>query len=63
MTPNRAMNHVVEAVAVSDGAQDRARSELEALVRIPSISADPARTGDVVTSAEATADLLRAHGL
>src|SRR5260221_6845625 len=51
------------AVTAVDAAQDRARAELEALVRIPSISADPDRRGDVVASAEATADLLRAHGL
>lgn len=51
------------AVAVSAGAKDQARAELEALVRIPSISADPARSADVVASAEATAELLTAHGL
>jgi acetylornithine deacetylase/succinyl-diaminopimelate desuccinylase-like protein len=38
------------------------RSDLEALVRIPSVSADPARTDDVRRSAEATAELFRAEG-
>ena len=32
-------------------------------MRIPSISADPDRRADVQASAEATAELLRAHGL
>ena len=32
-------------------------------MRIPSISADPARRADVQASADATAELLRAHGL
>ena len=38
------------------------RADLEALVRIPSVSADPARKADVERSAEATADLFRAEG-
>jgi acetylornithine deacetylase/succinyl-diaminopimelate desuccinylase-like protein len=38
------------------------RADLEALVRIPSVSADPARAEDVRRSAEATADLFRAEG-
>ncbi len=38
------------------------RADLEALVRIPSVSADPARADDVQRSAEATADLFRAEG-
>ena len=54
--------------ALDDGGRARsgrarrtqARAELEALVRIPSISADPARRADVRASAEATAELLRA---
>jgi len=54
---------VDDAVAAVDAGQDRARAELEALVRIPSISADPDHRDDVHSSAEATADLLRAHGL
>src|SRR4029077_13655555 len=55
-----AVADAVEAVAAR---QETARAELEDLVRIPSISADPDRRGDVQASAEATADLLRAHGL
>jgi acetylornithine deacetylase/succinyl-diaminopimelate desuccinylase-like protein len=54
---------VEAAAAAVDAAQGAARAELEALVRIPSISADPARKADVQASADATADLLRAHGL
>lgn len=38
------------------------RSDLEDLVRIPSVSADPDRAGEVWRSAEAVADLLRAEG-
>src|SRR3954467_12239640 len=38
------------------------RADLEALVRIPSVSADPARKAEVRRSAEATADLFRAEG-
>src|SRR3954470_24325052 len=38
------------------------RADLEALVRIPSVSADPARKDDVRRSADATADLFRAEG-
>ena len=38
------------------------RADLEALVRIPSVSADPARAEDVRRSAEATAALFRAEG-
>ncbi len=38
------------------------RSDLEALVRIPSVSADPARADDVRRSAEATAALFAAEG-
>jgi len=54
---------LAQALAAVDAGQAAARSELEDLVRIPSISADPDRRGDVRASAEATADLLRAHGL
>jgi len=54
---------LADAVAAVEAGQAAARSELEDLVRIPSISADPDRRGDVRASAEATADLLRAHGL
>src|SRR3954468_15131137 len=38
------------------------RADLEALVRIPSVSADPTRVDDVRRSAEATAELFRAEG-
>ena len=38
------------------------RSDLEDLVRIQSVSADPARTGEVWRSAEAVAELFRAEG-
>ena len=38
------------------------RTDLENLVRIPSVSADPARADDVRRSAEATAELFRAEG-
>src|SRR3954449_12750869 len=38
------------------------RADLEALVRIPSVSADPARRDEVQRSAQATADLFRAEG-
>jgi len=54
---------LADAVAAVAAGQGAARAELEALVRIPSISADPNRRDDVRASAEATADLLRAHGL
>jgi acetylornithine deacetylase/succinyl-diaminopimelate desuccinylase-like protein len=51
------------AVAAADAAHESARSELEALVRIPSISADRDHFADVRASAEHTAELLRSHGL
>jgi acetylornithine deacetylase/succinyl-diaminopimelate desuccinylase-like protein len=54
---------LADAVAAVDAAQDQARAELEDLVRIPSISADPDHRGDVQASAEATAALLERHGL
>ena len=38
------------------------RADLEALVRIPSVSADPGRADDVRRSAEATAELFRGEG-
>src|SRR3954462_6875437 len=38
------------------------RADLEALVRIPSVSADPARADEVRRSADATADLFRGAG-
>jgi acetylornithine deacetylase/succinyl-diaminopimelate desuccinylase-like protein len=57
------MTALAEAVAAVEAGQGAARTELETLVRIPSISADPDRRDHVRASAEATADLLRAHGL
>ncbi|HEV7526160.1 MAG TPA: M20/M25/M40 family metallo-hydrolase [Acidimicrobiia bacterium] len=54
---------VAAAVAAVDDVIDEARAELEALVRIPSISADPQHFADVQASADATVELLRAHGL
>lgn len=41
----------------------KVRRDLEELVRIPSISAQPEHAGDVVASAAATADLLRDAGM
>src|SRR3954447_4087031 len=38
------------------------RADLEALVRIPSVSASPAHADDVRRSGEATANLFRAEG-
>jgi len=52
-----------DAAAAVDVALDDARADLEALVRIPSISADPDYAPRVQESADATAALLRAHGL
>ena len=40
----------------------RIRQDLEDLVRIESVSADPARATEVQRSAEAVADLFRAEG-
>jgi len=57
---SRDVDVVLNAV---DGAFADARADLEALARIPSISADPERQADVQRSAEATAELLRARGL
>jgi acetylornithine deacetylase/succinyl-diaminopimelate desuccinylase-like protein len=56
-------NDVQNAVEAARAGLSDARAELEELVRIPSISASPERTADVVRSAEATAAVLRAHGL
>ncbi|HEV2782360.1 MAG TPA: M20/M25/M40 family metallo-hydrolase [Actinophytocola sp.] len=39
------------------------RADLEALIRIPSVSADPAAAGEVLRSAQATAALLRDAGM
>ncbi|MBC9732753.1 dipeptidase [Nocardioides marmotae] len=45
-----------------DGVLPRLRKDLEDLVRIESVSADPARAAEVQRSAEAVADLFRAEG-
>src|SRR4051812_18395693 len=50
-------------IAAVDDVIDSARADLEALVRIPSISADPEHFADVRASADATVELLRSHGL
>lgn len=50
-------------VAAVDAAMSDAREELADLVRIPSVSADAARAGDVQRSADATAALLDRSGL
>jgi cysteinylglycine-S-conjugate dipeptidase len=54
---------VEQTVAVGRAASADARAEVEALVRIPSISADPSKRADVVASADATVALLEVHGL
>jgi len=51
------------AVGAIDEVMIDARRELEALVRIPSISASPEHATDVQRSADATADLLTRAGL
>ncbi len=56
MTPTEQIRAAVRDVMPS------VRADLEALVRIPSVSADPGRADDVRRSAEATAELFRAEG-
>jgi len=51
------------ALDALDADRSAARADLEALVRIPSISADPAHTPDVEASADAVAELMREAGL
>jgi acetylornithine deacetylase/succinyl-diaminopimelate desuccinylase-like protein len=51
------------ALAAVDAGFDAARRDLEALVRIPSISAAPQNRPDVRASAEATAEVLERAGL
>ncbi|MDQ3765173.1 MAG: dipeptidase, partial [Actinomycetota bacterium] len=46
--------------AAVDRVMPSVRADLESLVRIPSVSADPARAGDVQRAAEATAELFKA---
>jgi acetylornithine deacetylase/succinyl-diaminopimelate desuccinylase-like protein len=60
---NGTARSVEAAVVAARSGLAGARAELEQLVRIPSISSSRAHTGEVVTSAEATADVLRHHGL
>jgi acetylornithine deacetylase/succinyl-diaminopimelate desuccinylase-like protein len=50
-------------LAAADDDLDAARAELESLVRIPSISADPVHDADVGASADAVARLMAASGL
>jgi cysteinylglycine-S-conjugate dipeptidase len=52
-----------DALASARAGIETARATLEALVRIPSISADPDRDPDVQRSADATAAMLEASGL
>jgi acetylornithine deacetylase/succinyl-diaminopimelate desuccinylase-like protein len=54
---------VEQAVAAARSDIDAARAELEALVRIPSISANPERAHDVAASADAVAALMEQAGL
>jgi acetylornithine deacetylase/succinyl-diaminopimelate desuccinylase-like protein len=64
MTDSVAPDAAVDAAAAAvDVELAAARRELEALVRIPSISADPDHFRDVRASADATVGMLRAHGL
>jgi len=51
------------AVAAARDDGDAARQDLESLVRIPSISADPTHTSDVDASAAAVGELMRDAGL
>lgn len=53
----------VTVVEAADAAMGDARDTLAGLIRIPSISADPARAADVQRSADATAELLEGSGL
>ena len=57
------MTDVERAIDAVDQSIADARRELEELVRIRSISADPERAPDVQASADATVAMLRAHGL
>jgi acetylornithine deacetylase/succinyl-diaminopimelate desuccinylase-like protein len=58
-TPDTVTTHLREAV---QRVLPSVRADLEALVRIPSVSADPALKDEVRRSAEATAELFRAEG-
>jgi acetylornithine deacetylase/succinyl-diaminopimelate desuccinylase-like protein len=52
----------VDLSAAIDRVLPSVRADLEDLIRIPSVSADPARAADVQRSAEATAALFEAEG-
>ena len=54
---------IVAAIDAARADFDAARHDLEALVRIPSISADPEHSADVDASAASVADLMRDAGL
>ncbi|MET0626858.1 MAG: M20/M25/M40 family metallo-hydrolase, partial [Acidimicrobiia bacterium] len=58
-----APNAPAAVIAALDDDLDTARVELETLVRIPSISADPAHAGDVRDCADTVAALMAASGL
>ncbi len=57
------MSETAAVVAAVEAGLDDARAALETLVRIPSISAEDARAGDVQHSADTTAALLERVGL
>lgn len=57
------MADVAGVVQAAEADLDVARQELEALVRIPSVSADPDHLADVHASAEAVGALMEAAGL
>ncbi len=63
MTDTELAARADEARRAAAAGMDAARASLGDLVRIPSISADPDRVGDVQRSADATAALLEASGL
>jgi cysteinylglycine-S-conjugate dipeptidase len=65
-TAERALRLAVDHAdvrAVLDERMPQHRADLDALVRIPSVSADPAAAAEVRRSAEAVRDLLAARGL
>ncbi len=53
---------MTDLAAAIDRVLPSVRADLEDLIRIPSVSADPARAADVQRSAEATAALFEAEG-
>jgi acetylornithine deacetylase/succinyl-diaminopimelate desuccinylase-like protein len=62
VTEPRSTAHDTAVRAAVDQAVSAARGDLEALVRIPSIWADPAHCDDTHRSADAVAELARAEG-